>query len=320
MQANEIAAGVFQVPVSIANVYLARPPGASWVLIDSAVPGSAQQIREAAESVYGPGTRPEAILLTHGHMDHAGSAAELADLWDVPIFAHPVEMPFLTGRLQYPPLDPTVGGFLATIGRFFHVPACDLGARVRPLEPRSEPPGLKGWEWHHTPGHSPGHVAFFRREDGTLLAGDALTTMNLDSMVATLAKRQRVCGPPAPSTTDWIAAAESVKFLAELWPVTIACGHGRPMSGDNAVVQLAELATNFPFPPHGRYVLEPARVDNMGILRLPPKPPDPLPAVAIGLGIAAAAGAMFALAAHRRKHRDDYEPGTSTADTPAPAS
>jgi glyoxylase-like metal-dependent hydrolase (beta-lactamase superfamily II) len=51
-------------------------------------------------------------------MDHAGSAADLADLWDAPIYVHPLEIPFVTGR-QYPPGDPTIGGFLALLGRFF---------------------------------------------------------------------------------------------------------------------------------------------------------------------------------------------------------
>jgi glyoxylase-like metal-dependent hydrolase (beta-lactamase superfamily II) len=317
---KEIASGVFHLPVGIANVYFVGRSGGPWVLVDTAVPGRARQIRDAARSVYGLEGRPESIVLTHGHMDHVGSAAELADLWSVPIFVHPLEIPFVTGKAPYPPLDPTVGGFLAMLGRFFPAPAFDLGHHVRPLEPDCAALGLLGWEWHHTPGHTPGHVVFFRREDGTLVAGDALTTVNLDSLIATATRKQRVWRPPTPSTADWVAAAESVKNLAELWPLTIACGHGRPMSGDSAVVQLAELATNFPFPSHGRYVREPAWIDEEGTMHLPPKPPDPLPAVAVGLGIAAAAGTMFALAARRRNRRGAFEAGPVTADTPAPAS
>jgi glyoxylase-like metal-dependent hydrolase (beta-lactamase superfamily II) len=316
---KEIASGVFQLQAGIANVYFVGCGGGSWVLVDTGLPGRTQTIREAAESLYGLDARPQAILLTHGHMDHAGSASELADLWDAPIFVHPLEMPFVTGKSAYPPLDPTVGGFLALLGRFIEPAAFDLGRRVRPLEPDWHSPALSGWEWHHTPGHTPGHVVFFRRGDGTLLAGDALTTVNLDSLVGTVTKRRRVWRPPTPSTIDWIAAAESVKFLAELWPLTIACGHGHAISGDDAVVQLAELATNFPFPTHGRYVREPARTDEMGIVQLPPKPRDPLAGVAISLGIAAAAGTMFALAARRRSRRSP-EATPATADTPAPVS
>ncbi|HEV8041175.1 MAG TPA: MBL fold metallo-hydrolase [Bryobacteraceae bacterium] len=313
MPLNEIAPNVFCLKVSIANVYFIGPPAGPWILVDTSTPGHAPAILEAAESLYGAGACPEAILLTHGHRDHAGSALDLANFWEVPVFAHPLELPYLTGRSKYPPLDPTVGGFLAMLGRFVPVPLQDLGGRIRALEAGREAPGLAGWEWHHTPGHAPGHVAFFRRQDGTLLAGDALTTMNLNSMFASVFEVQRLCGPPAPSTPDWQRARESVELLAELRPVTIACGHGVPMSGGEAVMQLAELAIDFPIPAHGRYVPEPAQMDESGVVSLPAAPLDRLPGVAVVVGVTAAAGAMFAVAAHRRRR-------ASKADTPAPAS
>lgn len=59
------------------NVYLVES-GSSWVLVDAGWPGQASVIRSAAESLFGRGTRPAAILLTHVHPDHSGSAAELA--------------------------------------------------------------------------------------------------------------------------------------------------------------------------------------------------------------------------------------------------
>src|SRR5260370_29807246 len=104
--------------------------------------GSADRIRVAAESLYRLTARPAAILLTHGHVDHVGNAAELADYWNVPIYAHPLEMPYLTGRSQYPPPDPTVGGFLAMLGRFVALRACNLGDRVRELAPSLDALGL----------------------------------------------------------------------------------------------------------------------------------------------------------------------------------
>jgi glyoxylase-like metal-dependent hydrolase (beta-lactamase superfamily II) len=76
---NEIAAGIAHLPVSIANVYFVGSPGQPWVLVDTGVPGKVDAIREAAESRYGPAARPQAIILTHGHFDHAGNASELAD-------------------------------------------------------------------------------------------------------------------------------------------------------------------------------------------------------------------------------------------------
>ena len=66
---------------------------------------------------FGHDSRPEAIFLTHGHFDHAGNASALSDLWGVPIYAHPMELPYLTGRSDYPPPDPTVGGAIAMMSR-----------------------------------------------------------------------------------------------------------------------------------------------------------------------------------------------------------
>jgi len=297
---KQIASGVTCLRLGISNIYFIGKTGKRWFLVDTGMAGSAPKIRAAAESLYGSAAPPAAILLTHGHADHAGSAAELADYWNVPIYAHPLEMPYLTGQSQYPPLDPTVGGFLAMMGRFVTLKACNLGDRVRELVPSLDALGLNGWQWHHTPGHSPGHVSFFRREDGTLLAGDAITTVNLDSFFATITTHRHIWGPPAPSTPDWIQARESIRLLAELQPVAIGSGHGLPVSGDQAVLELAELATYLPIPATGRYVKEPARMDGRGIVSLPPKPPDALPGIALVLGIAAAAGTLFALAARRR--------------------
>jgi glyoxylase-like metal-dependent hydrolase (beta-lactamase superfamily II) len=114
------------------------------------------------------------------------------------------------------------------------------------------------WECVDTPGHTPGHVALFRRSDGALIAGDAVTTMNLDSVFGTLLRRPRLCRPPVPATTNWQRAHESVSKLAELRPSLIAAGHGPPMR--DAADELASLARNFQIPKKGRYVAEPVQV------------------------------------------------------------
>ena len=301
----EIANGVAHLPVSIANVYFVGPRGGPWVLIDTSLPGSAVKIREAAETLYGPNARPEAILLTHGHYDHSGSAFELATSWNVPILAHPLELPYLTGQSLYPPLDPTAPGFMAFLGRFMPARTLDLSGRVRPLPRDGEIPGMPGWQCHHTPGHAPGHVVFFRPADATLLAGDAITTMNTDNLFDALAKKKQICGPPTPITYDWNGAGESIRFLAGLRPLTIAAGHGNPMLGSEASDELLDFAANFRPPSHGRDVDQPALVGERGIVALPPSPADPLPGRAAAVGIAALAGTMFAIAAHRRKNKSD---------------
>lgn len=264
----EIAPDVAVVPMLIANAYLAGN-ARSWVLVDSGVPGSHRPIRRAAAKRFGPGARPKAIVLTHGHFDHAGSAGVLADGWGVPVYVHLLEFPFLTGRSHYPPLDGTPPGFFSGLSRFFPSRTVNLGHRLMELDLARPPAGLEAWECHHTPGHTMGHLSFFRRQDAVLLAGDAVTTMNLDSFWGTVLKRRELCRPPVPATMDWERARRSVELLAALRPRVVGAGHGRPI--ENAAEELRRLADRFPLPVRGRYVRDPVRADETGVTYVPPK-------------------------------------------------
>jgi glyoxylase-like metal-dependent hydrolase (beta-lactamase superfamily II) len=239
---REIAPGVAAVTTLIANAYLVGDD-ASWILVDACAPGNERLIQRAAERRFGRGSRPDAILLTHGHFDHAGSAGPLADAWGVHIYAHSLELPYLTGQCCYPPFDLRSPGFFTRIAKFFPTSTVNLGTRVRTLERNQAIPGLIDWETIETPGHTPGHVAFFRRSDAVLLAGDAVTTMNLDSFWDTATRRKQVCRPPVPATSNWKNARRSVELLASLRPSVIAAGHGLPMR--DTADELSRLADNF---------------------------------------------------------------------------
>ncbi len=290
---EEIARDLAVLPISIVNAYFVGDSH-SWVLIDSGMPGNAGKIKDAAEARFGAGTRPRAIVLTHGHFDHAGSAKKLADLWDVKVYAHRLERPYLTGQSKYPPMDPTAPGVFSVLARFFPARTANLGEHFAELPNNLAELGLSDWELLETPGHTPGHVSFFRRSDGTILAGDALTTVNMDNALDLITKRQQVCRPPTPATTDWQQARQSVQKINALRPRVVAAGHGVPMSA-SAADQLNQLAEHFPIPEHGRYVPEPARADETGVTYLPPKPPDTMLRVVTGVGAAAVVAGLGAM-------------------------
>ena len=290
---------VFRIPTGIANAYILGTPE-RWVLVDCGTPGNFQRILKSVREHLGQDSAPLAIVLTHGHFDHAGSAKQLAEHWGVEIYAHRLEHPFLNGSSEYPPPDPTVGGFMAQVVRFVPNLKFDLRPHLRELG-AGELPFLADWEVIETPGHTAGHVSLFRREDRCLIAGDAFTTMNQDSMIGTLSRKQQVWRPPTYYTSDWGAAWDSVRRLAELEPLVLAAGHGVPMNGEGALQQLRQLARHFPFPEYGRYVGDPARSDESGITYLPPPVPDAVKRYALaGLAAGGAVGAAFWLAKRQR--------------------
>lgn len=266
------------------------------------MPGYAPKIREAAEQRYGRGACPEAIILTHGHFDHIGSLRQLLTDWDVPVYAHPLEMPFLTGRSLYPPYDPTVGGFFPFLSRFFPSDSYDSSDDLHNLPADGTVPGMPNWQWLHTPGHAPGHISLWRESDRTLIAGDAFVTVDMSKVTDTITQKQELTPPPTYATCDWDAAAASVRLLAGRKPFLVATGHGVPMSGADIAAQLTVFADHFPVPAHGRYVSEPAKTDEDGILSLPPPAPDPLPARLGALAALAAVAWGVALWRKRRKH------------------
>jgi glyoxylase-like metal-dependent hydrolase (beta-lactamase superfamily II) len=221
------------------NVYFVGA-GTSWVLIDAAWAKDAPFIREAAEGLIGTDVRPGAILLTHAHPDHAGSALQLAKAWDCPVYVHPCELPLATGDFSAMakfagPLDTwVVLPLMRIIGRRRRsamLARSSLASVVRVLEPNAGVPGLPDWQCIPTPGHTPGHVSFFRNSDRVLITGDAVVTMELNSLSGLLRQRQGLSGPPRYTTWNWSVARKSMITLAELRPTVLASGHGMAMTG-----------------------------------------------------------------------------------------
>lgn len=293
----------------IVNSYMVSDPGTgTWVLIDAGLRTSASHIRAAAEERFGKGTKPAAIILTHGHFDHVGGLESLLKHWDVPVYAHRLEFPYLTGMDSYPPADPTVGGgMMAAMSRFFTRGPIDLGDRLKVLPKNGTVPGLPRWRWIPTPGHSPGHVSLFDDTDRVLIAGDAIVTTRQESALAVLSQREELNGPPAYFTPDWPSARSSVRQIAELHPRIVATGHGKPMHGQAFEKALHALSLRFnelAVPRRGRYVFKPAVMDVTGVRFVPPPVPNRMPKAAIaGAVLAVIAGAAVATALVKKRRR-----------------
>jgi glyoxylase-like metal-dependent hydrolase (beta-lactamase superfamily II) len=219
----------------------------AWTLVDAGLPFSASHIRHWAEGEFGG--PPAAIVLTHGHFDHVSAAKDLAGEWQVPIYAHPLEFPYLTGRESYPSPNLSVGGGLMTLlSPLYPRGPIDVGDRLLELPIEGDAcPALPGWRVLHTPGHTPGHVSFFRPSDRLLPAGDAFCTTQPESFFeAALAQKTRAArtaclfhlGSRAGCSLD---PAPGCK----IGPDIVAPGHGQPLAGEEMSAKLARLGDEF---------------------------------------------------------------------------
>lgn len=256
---KEVAPDVFYYTNQIVNVIMiGQPGGGNWILIDTGMPQCAEEIMHVAEERFGEGNAPTAIILTHGHFDHVGNVVHLSEAWDVPVFAHTLEYPYLTGEKGYPAPDTSVeGGLLVKLSALYPHEAIDISKRLLPLPDGGAVPFLDEWRWVHVPGHSPGQIALFRERDRLLLSADAFVTVRQDALYKVLVQKEEVHGPPRYLITDWTQARESLRRLCDLMPATVIAGHGQYMEGEALQQGLDELLQNFDElakPDHGRFV------------------------------------------------------------------
>lgn len=143
------------------------------------------------------------ILLTHGHSDHVGGLSSILRKRKVPVYAHPNEIKYIEGKEPYPKRKKPERGITAGI--------------VKPL-PEDENHNLHtmmNLVPYPTPGHSPGHTAYFHKEDNVLISGDMFTS-----------KRGKLTPPMKAFTADAQEAVESSRLIEELNPDLISICHG----------------------------------------------------------------------------------------------
>jgi glyoxylase-like metal-dependent hydrolase (beta-lactamase superfamily II) len=170
------------------------------------------------------------ILLTHGHCDHAGNAAWAKRHWKAPCFAHESEASFLETRRTY---VPTGGRALSLKGAMFAggewvypVERFTLDGYLREGDALETPAGR--WRVLHTPGHTPGHISFFREADGALLSGDALLN------IIPFQGRNGLSIPAPLFNSNTAQVFQSARRLVALKPRILLPGHGPPIANQTA--------------------------------------------------------------------------------------
>jgi glyoxylase-like metal-dependent hydrolase (beta-lactamase superfamily II) len=224
---REIAPDVFHLPVvprNAVNTYVVGD-----VLVDTGLRTSARKIKAALG-----GRTLRAIALTHAHGDHGGSARKLARELDLPVWIGAADRGAAeTGKVvTKPPYDkPGLSLIAGAMGNF---PSVSVARDLREGDELAA-----GFTVLDTPGHSPGHVSFWRESDRVLLCGDVFFNMNLLTTVPGLRE------PPGPFTVDPALNRESERKVARLEPSVAGFGHGPVMEGD-AAARMASFVAKLP--------------------------------------------------------------------------
>ncbi len=222
--AIEIADGVVQLsPAPLLNVVAVRGAG-GWTLVDAGIDRTGQRLVEQLRGLgIGHGDL-ERIVLTHGHLDHAGGVARVRDAFGVgEVVVGGGDLPHVRVGANPP------GGVPDQLAR---LPGDLVGYPAVPEAVATDEAVVLGYDRRlvpvPTPGHTPGHTAFHLPEDDLVLGGDTL--FNVFSL------------RPAPGfvCSDAPRNRASIATLAGLGATTLQLAHGSPVT-DDAAGRLREL-------------------------------------------------------------------------------
>jgi hydroxyacylglutathione hydrolase len=204
---RRVAEDVFQIALSPrdgVNAYLLGE-----VVVDAGTKGAGKRLVRALQ-----GHAVSAHALTHAHADHAGGSKRLVDAFEVPVWVGARDRADVeSGRPRN--ADSWVKPVMGRLTRYEPV-----GVARALREGDVVGPGFVVLE---TPGHSAGHVSYWREADRTLVCGDVLFNMRLVTTVRGLRE------PPAIFTPDPARNRDSARRLAALEPELVLFGHGPPL-------------------------------------------------------------------------------------------
>jgi hydroxyacylglutathione hydrolase len=190
-------------PPNAINVYLMGE-----VVVDAATRHAGRRILRQLD-----GRRVTAHTLTHAHPDHQGASRKLCETLGIPLWC---------GEKDVQPME--TGDF----GQVDHplnklIDKAWAGPPHRVARALREGDEVEGFQVLDVPGHSPGHVAYWREEDRTLIVGDVFNNMNLITGIPGLHE------PPRLFTVDPARNRQSARRLAALEPALVCFGHGPPL-------------------------------------------------------------------------------------------
>lgn len=167
-------------------------------IVDTGVSFMGKRILREAEKL----GEVKGILLTHGHSDHVGGLQQIVRQKSIPVYAHPLELKYMEGSEPFP-------------GRKKREQLVEPGmVQPLPVNEQGQLQGIASLMPYHTPGHSPGHVAYYHAEDDVLISGDLFTS-----------RQGKLQQPMKMFTADMEEAIASAAIVGTLKPHLISIAH-----------------------------------------------------------------------------------------------
>jgi hydroxyacylglutathione hydrolase len=219
---KEVANGVWHIKCLPALPWAVNAYLTGDVLIDAGCRQSSGRILRQLN-----GQKVRAHALTHAHPDHQGASRDVCERLGVPFWCPEADIPAAE--------DPNVirerqpDKFMATFfWRIFHGPGHKVDKAI------GNGDEVAGFKVVDAPGHSAGHVVFWREGDRVLILGDVLANMDQYTGIPGLHE-------PKPSLTpDPERNRESARKLAALEPELVCFGHGAPLRDPRKLKEFVE--------------------------------------------------------------------------------
>ncbi|MFL5845739.1 MAG: MBL fold metallo-hydrolase [Solirubrobacteraceae bacterium] len=212
---HQVAEDVWQIPLLPRNGINAYVIGD--VLVDA---GAKPQAGKVLKAVAGRSIATHAI--THAHGDHVGGSKRVVEALGVPFWCGAGDAPAVeAGRAVI--AESRVKPLMKAGAAFDAVPV------ARRLQEGDEL--TAGFVVLDTPGHSPGHISFWRERDRVLVCADVFFNLHL------LTLRYGLRNPPDAFTVDPALNRASQRKLAELRPEVVCFGHGEVVRDPGALAR-----------------------------------------------------------------------------------